>query len=49
MTLFEPPVSHVLTALLVLAGICAAIAGIRMMGTALGRGMRSASFEASAS
>ena len=38
MTLFEPPVSHVLTALLVLAGICAAVAGIRMMGTALGRG-----------
>ena len=38
MTLFEPPVSHVVTALLVLAGICAAVAGIRMMSTALRRG-----------
>jgi len=38
MTLFEPPVSHVVTTLLVLAGICAAVAGIRMMSTALGRG-----------
>ena len=38
MTLFEPPVSHVLTALLVLAGACAAVAGVRMMIAALGRG-----------
>jgi len=38
MTLYEPPVSHVLTALLVLGGACAAVAGVRMMSTALGRG-----------
>ena len=38
MTLYEPPVSHVLTALLVLAGAGAAVAGVRMMSTALGRG-----------
>ena len=35
MTLYEPPVSHVLTALLVLTGAGAAAAGIRMMTTAL--------------
>jgi hypothetical protein len=38
MTLYEPPVSHVLTALLVLAGVYAAVAGIRMMSAALGLG-----------
>jgi hypothetical protein len=38
MTLYEPPVSHVLTALLVSAGASAAAAGIRMMSRALGRG-----------
>ena len=38
MTLYEPPVSHVLTALLVLGGACAAVAGVMMMSTALGRG-----------
>ena len=38
MTLFEPPVSHILTALLVLAGAYAAVAGVRMMSSALRRG-----------
>ena len=38
MTLYEPPVSHILTGLLVLAGASAAVAGVRMMSTALGRG-----------
>ena len=38
MTLYEPPVSHVLTPLLVLAGAGAAVAGIGMMRTALRRG-----------
>jgi uncharacterized membrane protein HdeD (DUF308 family) len=38
MALFEPPVSHVLAALLVLAGAYAAAAGVRMMSTALRRG-----------
>ena len=38
MTLYEPPVSHVLTALLVLAGAWAAVSGTRMMSTALRRG-----------
>ena len=38
MTLYEPPVSHILTALLVLAGPYAAVAGVRMMRTALRRG-----------
>jgi hypothetical protein len=38
MTLYEPPASHILTALLVLTGSYAAVAGIRMMGRALGRG-----------
>jgi hypothetical protein len=37
-TLYEPPVSHVLTALLVLAGACAAVAGVGMMSRALRRG-----------
>ena len=37
-TLYEPPVSHVLTALLALAGAWAAVAGVRMMSAALGRG-----------
>ena len=38
MTLFEPPVSHILAALLVLAAAYAAVAGIRVMSTALRRG-----------
>ena len=38
MTLFEPPVSHILTALLVVAGAYAALAGVRMMSGALRRG-----------
>ena len=38
MTLFDPPVSHILTVLLVLAGAHAAVAGVRMMIAALGRG-----------
>jgi uncharacterized membrane protein HdeD (DUF308 family) len=38
MTLFEPPVSHILTALLVLAGAYATVAGVRMMSEALRRG-----------
>ena len=38
MTPFEPPVSHILTALLVLAGAYAAVTGVRMMSTALRRG-----------
>ena len=38
MTLYEPPVSHVIAALLILAGAAAAAAGIRMMRTALERG-----------
>ena len=38
MTLPEPPVSHVLTALLVLGGACAAVVGVRMMSSALRRG-----------
>ena len=38
MTLYEPPVSHILMALLVLAGAYAAVAGVRMMRTALKRG-----------
>jgi hypothetical protein len=38
MTLYEPPVSHILMALLALAGAYATVAGIRMMRTALGRG-----------
>ena len=38
MTLFEPPVSHVLTALLVLAGAYAVVAGVGMMSSALRRG-----------
>jgi hypothetical protein len=38
MTLFEPPVSHILAALLVLAAACAVVAGVRMMSTALGPG-----------
>jgi hypothetical protein len=38
MTLFEPPVSHIVTALLVLTGAGAAVASIRMMSTALRRG-----------
>ena len=38
MTLYEPPVSHILTALLVLAGAYAAVTSIRMMSTALRRG-----------
>jgi hypothetical protein len=38
MTFFEPPVSHTLAALLVLAGAYAAVAGVRMMSAALGRG-----------
>ena len=49
MTLYEPPVSHVLTALLVLAGACAAVAGVGMMSRALRRGMRSTSSGVSAS
>ena len=38
MTLYEPPVSHILMTLLVLAGGYAAVAGVRMMRTALRRG-----------
>ena len=38
MTLYEPPVSHILAALLVLAGAYAAVAGVRMMSSALRRG-----------
>jgi uncharacterized membrane protein YgdD (TMEM256/DUF423 family) len=38
MTLYEPPVSHILTVLLVLAGAYAAVAGARMMSKALRRG-----------
>ena len=38
MTLFAPPLSHILTALLALAGAYAAVAGARMMSSALGRG-----------
>jgi hypothetical protein len=38
MTLYEPPVSHILAALLVLAGAYAAAAGVGMMSSALGRG-----------
>jgi hypothetical protein len=38
MTFFEPPVSHILTVLLVFAGAYAAVAGVRMMIAALGRG-----------
>ena len=38
MTFFEPPVSHILTVLLVLAGAYAAVAGVRMMIAALARG-----------
>ena len=38
MTLYEPPVSHILTALLALAGAYTAVAGVRMMRTALRRG-----------
>ena len=38
MTLYEPPASHILMALLVLAGAYAAVAGVRMMRTALRRG-----------
>ena len=38
MTLYEPPVSHTLKALLVLASAYAAVAGVRMMRTALRRG-----------
>lgn len=37
-TLCEPPVSHTLTALLLLAAACAAVAGARMMRSALDRG-----------
>ena len=35
MTLFEPPISHTLAALLVLAGAYAAVTGVRMMSAAL--------------
>jgi hypothetical protein len=38
MTLYEPPASHIVTALLGLAGACTAVAGVRMMSTALRRG-----------
>ena len=38
MTLYEPPASHILMALLVLAGAYAGVAGVRMMRTALRRG-----------
>jgi hypothetical protein len=38
MTLYGPPVSHILTALLVLAGAYATVAGVGMMRVALRRG-----------
>ena len=38
MTLYEPPVSHILTALLVLTAAGAGVAGIRTMSIALRRG-----------
>lgn len=38
MTLYDPPVSHILTTLLVLAGAGAGVVGVTMMSAALRRG-----------